>query len=318
MKKSVFIASFFAAAVVFGAFAFAEDSEMKSENNYATIQLGNGLKIPQFGLGTYRSSEQQAHDAVLEALKDGYRHIDTAHAYRNERGVGRAVKESGIPRSEIWITSKLWPTDYSEGNGAQSIDSMLERLGTDYVDLVYLHQPVGDDMAGYRALEEAVRQGKVRAIGLSNFDLNEEVFEDVYSKAEIKPVIVQIELNPYAQRVEFRKKCAEKNLAVEGWFPLGGSGKGNETLFADSTIKSLAEKYGKSPAQIILRWHVQEGFSTIPGARNPAHIAENIAVYGFTLSDDDMEKIRALNKEKRFYNGTWESAQHFKDVKINY
>ena len=318
MKKSVFIASFFAAAVVFGAFAFAEDSEMKSENNYATIQLGNGLKIPQFGLGTYRSSEQQAHDAVLAALKDGYRHIDTAHAYRNERGVGRAVKESGIPRSEIWITSKLWPTDYSEGNGAQSIDSMIERLGTDYVDLVYLHQPVGDYMAGYRALEEAVRQGKVRAIGLSNFDLNEDVFEEVYAKAEIKPVIVQIELNPYAQRVEFRKKCAEKKLAVEGWFPLGGSGKGNESLFADETIKSLAEKYGKSPAQIILRWHVQEGFSTIPGARNPAHIAENIAVYGFTLSDDDMETMRSLNREQRFYTGTWESAQHFKDVEINY
>lgn len=318
MKKSIFVASLFAAAVFCGSLVYAEDSEMKPENDYAAIQLSNGLKIPQFGLGTYRSSEQQAHDAVLEALKDGYRHIDTAHAYRNERGIAKAIKESGIPRSEIWITSKLWPTDYNNGNGAQSIDKMLERLGTDYVDLVYLHQPVGDYMAGYRALEEAVRQGKVRAIGLSNFDLNEEVFEDVYAKAEIKPVIVQIELNPYAQRVEFRKKCAEKNLAVEGWFPLGGSGNGNESLFADSTIKSLAEKYGKSPAQIILRWHVQEGFSTIPGARNPAHIAENIAVYGFTLSDDDMEKIRALNKERRFYNGTWESAQHFKDTVIDY
>ena len=216
MKKSVFIASVFAAAFFLGAFVYAEDSEMKPENDYATIQLSNGLKIPQFGIGTYGSSEQQVHDAVLEALKDGYRHIDTAHAYRNERGIAKAIKESGIPRSEIWITSKLWPTDYSNGNGAQSIDKMLERLGTDYVDLVYLHQPVGDYMAGYRALEEAVRQGKVRAIGLSNFDLNEEVFEDVYENAEIKPVIVQIELNPYAQRVEFRKKCAEKKLAVEG------------------------------------------------------------------------------------------------------
>lgn len=318
MKKSIFVASLFAAAVFCGSLVYAEDSEMKTENDYATIQLSNGLKIPQFGLGTYGSSEQQAHDAVLVALKDGYRHIDTAHAYRNERGIAKAIKESGIPRSEIWITSKLWPTDYSEGNGAQSIDMMLERLGTDYVDLVYLHQPVGDYMAGYRALEEAVRQGKVRAIGLSNFDLNEKVFEEVYEKAEIKPVIVQIELNPYAQRVEFRKKCAEKNLAVEGWFPLGGSGKGNESLFADETIKSLAKKYGKSPAQIILRWHVQEGFSTIPGARNPAYIAENIAVYGFSLSDDDMKTMRALNKERRFYNGTWESAQRFKDMKINY
>lgn len=218
MKKSIFVASLFAAAVFCGNLAYAEDSEMKTENNYATIQLSNGLKIPQFGLGTYRSSEQQAHDAVLEALKDGYRHIDTAHAYRNERGIAKAIKESGIPRSEIWITSKLWPTDYSNGNGAQSIDKMLERLGTDYVDLVYLHQPVGDYMAGYRALEEAVRQGKVRAIGLSNFDLNEEIFEDVYSKAEIKPVIVQIELNPYAQRVEFRKKWRKKILPLRAGF----------------------------------------------------------------------------------------------------
>ena len=155
MKKSVFIASVFAAVFFLGAFVYAEDSEMKKKEDYATIQLSNGLKIPQFGLGTYGSSEQQAHDAVLEALKDGYRHIDTAHAYRNERGIAKAIKESGIPRSEIWITSKLWPTDYSEGNGAQSIDMMLERLGTDYVDLVYLHQPVGDYMAGYRALEES-------------------------------------------------------------------------------------------------------------------------------------------------------------------
>ena len=318
MKKSGFIMFAFVVAVFCRSRVYAEESEMKAKNDYATILLSNGLKIPQFGIGTYGSSEQLAHNAVLEALKDGYRHIDTAHAYRNERGIAKAIKERGIPRSEIWITSKLWPTDYSNGNGAQSIDKMLDRLGTDYVDLVYLHQPVVYYIAGYRALEEAVRQGKVRAIGLSNFDLNEEVFEEIFAKAEIKPVIVQIELQPYAQRVEFRKKCAEKNLAVEGWFPLGGSGNGKDSLFADSTIKSLAKKYGKSPAQIILRWHVQEGFSTIPGSRNAAHIAENIAVYGFTLSDDDMETMRALNREKRFYNGTWESAQHFKNVEINY
>lgn len=288
----------------------------------ALLTLNNGLKMPQFGIGTYRSDDEQAYNAVLAALKSGYRHIDTAHAYQNERGVGRAVneaiKEGIVTREEIWITSKLWPTDYNSGNGAESIAKMLERLGTDYVDLVYLHQPVGDYMAGYRALENAVRQGKVRAIGLSNFDLNDEVFDDVMAKAEIKPVSVQIELHPYAQRKAFREKCAKYNLQVEGWFPLGGSGTGNDNLFADSVITSLAQKYGKSPAQIILRWHVQEGFSTIPGSRNPAHIAENIAVYNFELSDDDMQKIRSLNREQHFYNGTWESAQHFNDWVIQY
>lgn len=279
----------------------------------AAIRLNNGLEMPQFGIGTYRSSVEQAHDAVLAALKAGYRHIDTAHAYQNERGVGAAVRESGIPRNEIWITSKLWPTDYNSGNVAESIDKMLNRLGTDYIDLLYLHQAVGDYMAGWRGLEEAVRQGKVRAIGLSNFDIREELFDDVLEKAEIKPAIVQIELHPYAQRRAFREKCARHNIAVEGWYPLGGTHGGNDVLFKDPVITEIAGRYGKSPAQIILRWHVQEGFSTIPGSRNARHIRENIAVYGFTLSDADMEKMRSLDKERRFFTSTWEEIQRFND-----
>ena len=196
--------------------------------NEAKIKLNNGLEMPQFGLGTFRSSVEQAHDAVLAALRAGYRHIDTAHAYQNERGVGAAVRESGIPREDIWITSKLWPTDYNSGNVAESINKMLERLGTDYIDLVYLHQAVGDYMAGWRGLEEAVKQGKVRAIGLSNFDVKEELFDDVLAKSEIKPAIVQIELHPYAQRKKFREKCAANDIAIEGWYPLGGTHGGNE------------------------------------------------------------------------------------------
>ena len=279
----------------------------------AKIRLNNGLDIPQFGIGTFNSSTEQAHDAVLAALRAGYRHIDTAHAYQNERGVGAAVKESGIPRSEIWITSKLWPTDYNSGNVEASINKMLERLGTDYVDLLYLHQPVGDYMAGWRGLEAAVKAGKVRAIGLSNFDLNEKLFDDVLAKAEIKPAIVQIELHPYAQRKAFRKKCAENGIAVEGWYPLGGTHGGNAVLFADPVINEIAGRYGKTPAEIILRWHVQEGFSTIPGSRNEAHIRQNITVLDFELSSDDMGKIRALDSEKRFYTGTFESSQRFND-----
>ena len=279
----------------------------------AKILLNNGQSIPQFGIGTFNSSVQQAHDAVLAALRAGYRHIDTAHAYQNERGVGAAVRESGIPRSEIWITSKLWPTDYNSGNVEQSINKMLERLGVEYIDLLYLHQPVGDYLAGWRGLEAAVKAGKVRTIGLSNFDLSDERFDDILAKAEIKPAIVQIELHPYAQRKAFRAKCAEHNIAIEGWYPLGGTHGGNAVLFADPVINEIAGRYGKTPAEIILRWHVQEGFSTIPGSRNEAHIRQNITVLDFALSDQDMEKIRALDREKRFYTGTFESSQGFNE-----
>ncbi|MBQ9389005.1 MAG: aldo/keto reductase, partial [Synergistaceae bacterium] len=281
----------------------------------AKIQLNNGLSIPQFGIGTFNSNAEQAHDAVLAALRAGYRHIDTAHAYQNERGVGAAVKESGIPRNEIWITSKLWPTDYNSGNVEESINKMLERLGTDYIDLLYLHQPVGNYMAGWRGLEAAVKAGKVRAIGLSNFDLNEKLFDDVLAKAEIKPAIVQIELHPYAQRKAFRRKCAENNIAVEGWYPLGGTHGGNAVLFADPVINEIAGRYGKTPAEIILRWHVQEGFSTIPGSRSENHIRQNITVLDFELSEADMRKMRSLDGEKRFYTGTFESSQRFNDWK---
>lgn len=283
--------------------------------NEAKIKLNNGLEIPQFGIGTFRSNVQEAHDAVLAALRAGYRHIDTAHAYQNERGVGAAVRESGIPRSEIWITSKLWPTDYNSGNVAKAIDKMLERLGTDYIDLLYLHQAVGNYMSGWRGLEEAVKKGKVRAIGLSNFDVKEELFDDVLAKAEIKPAIVQIELHPYAQRKSFREKCAKNNIAIEGWYPLGGTHGGNDILFKDPVIQEIAGRYGKTPAEIILRWHVQEGFSTIPGSRNENHIRQNISVYNFALSDDDMKKIRALDGEKRFFTSTWEEIQRFNDWK---
>ena len=240
-------------------------------------------------------------------------HTRTNAGYCVRYANGAAVRESGIPRGEIWITSKLWPTDYNSGNVEQSINKMLERLGTDYIDLLYLHQPVGNYWAGWQGLENAVRAGKVRAIGLSNFDLNEELFDDIIEHAEIKPAIVQIELHPYAQRKSFREKCAKNNIAVEGWYPLGGTHGGNAVLFRDSVIQEIAGRYGKTPAEIILRWHVQEGFSVIPGSRNHAHIRQNISVYGFRLSDDDMQKIRALDKEQRFYTGTYESSQRFNE-----
>lgn len=318
-KKLVFGAAMLSVTLAFAGCNSTRSSVSEKNNKsvetkkVAVIKLNNGLLMPQFGIGTFRSSVQEAHDAVVAALKCGYRHIDTAHAYQNERGVGAGVRDSGVPRSEVWITSKLWATDYTNTNADAAIDRMLSRLGTDYVDLVYLHQPIGDYMAGYRALERAVKNGKVRAIGLSNFDMKgaENIFDEIISKAEIKPATVQIELNPYTQKRDFREKCAKYGIAIEGWYPLGGTHGGNDVLFADSVILSLAEKYHKTAAQIILRWHVQEGFLTIPGSRNPAHIAENIAVYEFELSEEDMNTIRKLDKDDGFFTGDFESAQHF-------
>ena len=273
------------------------------------ITLSNGVKMPQFGLGTFaQGSDDVCYDSCMEALKAGYRHIDTAHAYFDERGVGRAVKDSKIPREEIWITSKLWPSEYGEGVTLPAIDKMLERLGVDYIDLVYLHQPAGDFVGAWKDLEKAYTQGKVRALGISNFDVDESVYNQIMQAATVKPHVMQIELNPRAQRLDIRKIAVRDNIAVEGWFPLG---HGDAGLLNDSTIRAIGEKYGKTNAQIILRWHIQEGFSTIPGSKNPAHIRENIDIFDFALTESEMQTMRSLNEEKRFYNTTLEQTQQF-------
>ena len=182
------------------------------------LTLNNGIRMPQFGIGTYQMTNEQAKESVLTALRMGYRHIDTAHAYQDERGVGEAVKESGIPRQDLWITSKLWPSEYGEGKSAEAIDKMLERLQTDYIDLLYVHQPMGDFVGAWKDMEKAVRAGKVRALGISNFDANDSVFTRIMENCEIKPVALQIECHPYAQRLDIRKKAAEYGLQVECWF----------------------------------------------------------------------------------------------------
>ena len=182
------------------------------------LTLGEGLRMPQFGLGTYQMSNEQAKASVLAALRMGYRHIDTAHAYQDERGVGEAVKESGIPRQDLWITSKLWPSEYGEGKTCEAIDKMLERLQTDYIDLLYVHQPMGDFVGAWKDMEKAVRAGKVRALGISNFDANDSVFNLIMANAEIKPVALQIECHPYAQRQEGgRVRLAGGVLVPAGW-----------------------------------------------------------------------------------------------------
>lgn len=243
-------------------------------------------------------------------MKAGYRHIDTAHAYNDERGVGRAVKESGVPREEIWITSKIWPTEYGEGKTLEAIDKMLERLQTDYIDLLYIHHPVGDYVGAWKDMERAVSQGKVRALGISNFDTDSVAFNRLMGEVTIKPAVIQMECHPYAQRVEMRETAQRNNIQVECWFPLGGA-MSDGMLLKDPVINSIAQAHGKSAAQIILRWHIQEGFSVIPGSKNPQHIQENINIFDFELTDDEMARIRGLNKEERVFNISKEDAEKF-------
>lgn len=275
-----------------------------------SLILSNGLHMPQFGIGTYQQTNEQAKNGVLTALRMGYRHIDTAHAYQDERGVGEAIKESGVLREDIWLTSKIWPSEYGEGKTAEAIDKMLERLGVDYIDLLYVHQPMGDFVGAWKDMEKAVRAGKVRALGISNFDANDSVFARIMENCEIRPVALQIECHPYAQRLDIRKKAAEYGLQVECWFPLGGS-MSQGALLKDPVIVGIAERLKKTPAQVILRWHLQEGLSVIPGSKTPAHIQENIGIFDFALSDRDMQAIRAMNKEQRFFNMDYKQAEQF-------
>lgn len=250
MKK--FIAMFMCAALMACVSVSAQDI-YKTAANVPMVQLNNGVLMPQFGLGTFmQPSDAICKQSCLTALKAGYRHIDTAHAYNDERGVGEAVKESGIPREEIWITSKLWPTEYGEGKTLKAIDEMLARLQTDYIDLLYVHQPVGDFVGAWKDMEKAVAMGKVRALGISNFDANDEVFNKIMSESTVKPAVLQIECHPYAQRLAMREKVKPYGIHITCWFPLGGA-MSNGALLKDPTIMKIAESHGKTAAQVILR-----------------------------------------------------------------
>lgn len=290
-------------------FALLNVTIMHAQNNQTKLTLNNGVRMPQFGLGVYSIPAGDAtYNSVLTALKAGYRHIDTAHAYQNERSVGEAVKDSGIERDSIWITSKLWPNEYGEGKTLKAIDRMLNRLGVKYIDLVYFHQAVGDYIGGWKEMEQALEMGKVRAIGISNFDVNDSIFDSLVETARIKPQIMQIECHPYAQRKYWQEKVKKYDVKIESWFPLGGRDSKGEIL-RDKTINQIALAHGKTAAQVIIRWHLQEGFSVIPGSSNPEHIHENIEVFDFALTDEDMKKIRSLNSEKRYFTMSYEDQK---------
>lgn len=270
------------------------------------LTLNDGNTIPQFGFGTYMiEGDVETEKVCSEALSLGYRHIDTAHAYQNERGVGEAVRKSGIPREDVWVTSKLWPSEYGEGVTSEAIDKMLDRLGTGYIDLLLLHQQFGDYMGAWKDMERAVKDGRVRSIGLSNFESDR--LEQVLGAAEIKPSVLQVECHPYYPQRELRKRIAPYGTVIECWYPLGHGDKG---LLGDPTIVALAEKYGKSPAQIILRWDIQEGNIVIPKALNTEHMAQNIDVFDFELTEGDMESIANMDSGTRYFTLTLEQQEN--------
>lgn len=270
------------------------------------LTLNDGNTIPQFGFGTYMiEGDVETEKVCSEALSLGYRHIDTAHAYQNERGVGEAVRKSGIPREDVWVTSKLWPSEYGEGVTSEAIDKMLDRLGTGYIDLLLLHQQFGDYMGAWKDMERAVKDGRVRSIGLSNFESDR--LEQVLGAAEIKPSVLQVECHPYYPQRELRKRIAPYGTVIECWYPLGHGDKG---LLGDPTIVALAEKYGKSPAQIILRWDIQEGNIVIPKTLNTEHMAQNIDVFDFELTEGDMESIANMDSGTRYFTLTFEQQEN--------
>ena len=269
------------------------------------VTLNDGNKIPQFGLGVYMiPGDDNTKAACLEAFHAGYRHIDTAHAYQNERGVGAAVKESGIPREEIWITTKLWPSEYGEGKTAEAIDKMLSRLDTDYIDLLLLHQQFGDYIGAWKDMEKAVAAGKVKSIGISNFE--SERLEELLAAATIKPSVLQVECHPYYQQTQLKERISKYGTVIESWYPIG---HGDKDLLNEPVFTELAEKYGKNNVQIILRWHIQEGTIVFPKSTNPKHIQDNIDIFDFELTKEEMDRIRALDKGVRFFNMSLEEQE---------
>jgi diketogulonate reductase-like aldo/keto reductase len=260
------------------------------------LELNNGLKCPVIGIGTFMLSPAQAENSVREALKMGYSLVDTANAYVNERAVGRGMKASGVKREQIILSTKLWPSEYENEN---AVDETLERLGVDYVDLLYIHQPAGNWLAGYRQLEKAYKEGKAKSIGISNFE--GKYIEELQTKWEIAPQFIQVEAHPYFTQTELRKALNQYGIKLMSWYPLG---HGDKSLLKEPVFMKLGQKYGKTPAQIILRWHTQMGFAVIPGSRNVEHIRDNLDILDFVLTDGEMAEIAKLDKGVRYYHRT--------------
>ncbi|MFD1472838.1 aldo/keto reductase [Companilactobacillus mishanensis] len=259
-----------------------------------TIKLNDGNEIPVIGFGTFQiPSDGSTYKAVKQALDFGYRHIDTAVAYFNEAEVGQAIKDSGIPRDQIWVTSKLWLQDFGYDAAAKAIDLSLEKLGLDYIDLYLIHQPYGDVPGAWRAMEDAKKDGKLKSIGVSN--MTPKIWNEFVPKFSIMPSVNQVEFNPYFQQKELRKILDKDDVKLEAWAPLG---QGNQSLIHDPVITKLADKYNKDVGQVILRFENQEGIIVFPKSVHESRIKSNLNIFDFELTNEDMEQIRALDKNK--------------------
>ena len=261
------------------------------------VVLNNGATIPRIGLGVYLVTDvAECESSVTTALDAGYRLIDTATAYRNERAVGRGIRTSTVAREDIFLTTKLWPSDYGPEKSRDAISRSLERLDCGYIDLLLLHQPVGDVLGAWKAMEEAVERGAVRSIGVSNFTVAD--LERLLRSARVRPVIDQVELHPHWQQPALLPYLAEHEIVAEAWYPLG---HGSKRLLGEPAIIAAATAHGKSPVQVILRWHTQRGFVAIPKSTDPAHIAANLDIDDFELTADQMAAIDALGKSRPMF-----------------
>ena len=265
--------------------------------------MNNGVRMPMAGIGVFTFTPDEAEASVASALKDGVRLVDTANAYMNERGTARGIEKSGVSREEVFLVTKLWPSVYEKET---AVDETLARLNTDHIDLLFLHQPTRNWKAGYRQIEKAVKEGKVRAIGLSNFSI--ETLKEAFEFAKIQPQMVQVEAHPYYPQTELKALLAEHGMGLMAWYPLG---HGDKSLIQEPLFAQLGAKYGKSNAQIILRWHIQAGNVIIPGSRNPEHIRENFDIFDFELTADEMEKIAGLDKNTPYYHGSDELLDRY-------
>ena len=268
--------------------------------------LNNGVKMPIAGIVTSLLSPEEAEASVLSALQCGYRLIDTANAYMNEKAVGRGMKRSGLAREEIFLETKLWPSFYEQED---AVDKTLQRLDVDYIDLLLIHQPAGNYIAGYRQMEKAYKAGKVKAIGLSNF--TEQQIQEILDICEVKPAVLQTEVHPYSQEKELKEFLAREGIVIQAWYPLG---HGDKTLIQEPLFAQLGKKYGKSSAQIILRWHIQDGNIVIPGSKNPAHIKDNFDLFDFSLTQEEMAQIAAMDQKKRYYTSTPEMLKKYAEI----
>jgi diketogulonate reductase-like aldo/keto reductase len=259
-----------------------------------TTTLHNGVKMPWFGLGVFKVKEgSEVINSVKAAIKNGYKSIDTAAIYQNEEGVGQAIKESGVPRDELFLTSKVWNSDQGYESTLQAYETSLQKLGTDYLDLYLIHWPGKNKYKEtWKALEKLYKDGRVRAIGVSNFKVHH--LEDLLSEAEIKPMVNQVEYHPHLTQKELLAFCQKEGIQMEAWSPLKQG-----QLLSDPTINEIGEKYSKTPAQVILRWDLQNKVVTIPKSIKEHRIIENANIFDFELSAEDMKKIDGLNKNER-------------------